>query len=98
MYLNWQFWSLFGILLGDRIPDASNWGLDVAMPVTFIGMIIPFVKSWPMGVCVLTAGAASLMTMSLPYKLGIMASAFVGIAAGLLTERSRKIRKEMVGA
>ena len=49
-----------------------------------------------MGVCVLTAGAASLMTMSLPYKLGIMVSAFAGIAAGLLTERSRKKRKAMV--
>ena len=72
MYLNWQFWSLFGVLLGDRIPDASNWGLDVAMPITFIGMIIPFVKSWPMGVCVLTAGAASLITLPLPYKLVFM--------------------------
>ncbi len=98
MYLNWQFWSFVGLYLGDRIPDASNWGLDVAMPVTFIGMIIPFVKSWPMGVCVLTAGAASLMTMSLPYKLGIMVSAFAGIAAGLLAERSRKKRKAMVQA
>jgi 4-azaleucine resistance transporter AzlC len=98
MYLNWQFWSYVGLLLGDQIPDASNWGLDVAMPITFIGMIIPFVKSWPMGVCVLTAGAASLMTMSLPYKVGIMVSAFVGIAAGLLTERSRKKQKGMVEA
>jgi predicted branched-subunit amino acid permease len=61
-------------------------------------MIIPFVKSWPMGVCVLTAGAASLVTMSLPYKLGIMVSAFAGIAAGLLTEHSRKNRKAMVQA
>jgi 4-azaleucine resistance transporter AzlC len=98
MYLNWQFWSLFGVLLGDRIPDASNWGLDVAMPITFIGMIIPFVKSWPMGVCILTAGAASLITLPLPYKLGIMVSAFAGITAGLLTERSRQKRKTMVEA
>ena len=96
MYLNWQFWSFIGLFLGDRIPDASNWGLDVAMPITFIGMIIPFVKSWPMGVCILTAGAASLVTLSLPYKLGIMVSAFAGIAAGLLTERSRKKHKTMV--
>jgi 4-azaleucine resistance transporter AzlC len=98
MYLNWQFWSLIGLLLGDRIPDASNWGLDVAMPVTFIGMIIPFVKSWPMGICVLTAAAASLMTLSLPYKLGIVVSAFAGIAAGLVAERNGKKRKTMVPA
>lgn len=98
MYLNWQFWCFVGMVLGDRIPDASNWGLDVAMPVTFIGMIIPFVKSWPMGVCVLTAGAASLMTLSLPYKLGIMVSAFAGIGAGLAAEYGGRKRNRMVQA
>lgn len=98
MYLNWQFWCFVGLVLGDNIPDASNWGLDVAMPVTFIGMIIPFVKTWPLGICVLTAGAASLMTLSLPYKLGIMVSAFAGIAAGMAAERSLKKRSGMVQA
>ena len=86
MYLNWQIWCAAGILLGDRIPDASGWGLDVAMPVTFIGMIIPFVKTRPMGVCVLAAGAAALLTLGLPYKLGILVSALVGIAAGMAAE------------
>lgn len=90
MYLNWQFWCFVGLMLGRRIPDASSWGLDVAMPVTFIGMIIPFVKTIPMAVCVLTAGAAALLTLSLPYKLGIVVSACAGITAGLLTERSVK--------
>ena len=98
MYINWQIWCFVGMVLGDRIPDASNWGLDVAMPVTFIAMIIPFVKSWPLGICVLTAGAASLLTLSLPYKLGIMVSAFVGIGAGIVAEYSRNKCKGMVRA
>ncbi len=98
MYLNWQLWCYVGLVLGHRIPDASNWGLDVAMPVAFIAMIIPFVKSWPMAICVLTAGAASLMTLALPYKLGIMVSAFAGIGAGMLVEWSAKKRTKMVQA
>lgn len=85
MYLNWQFWCGLGLVLGDRIPDASSWGLDVAMPVTFIGMIIPFVRTIPMAVCVLAAGAASLLTLGMPYKLGIIVSAFVGIFSGMIT-------------
>ena len=93
MYLNWQLWSLVGLMLGNRIPQASDWGLDVAMPITFIGMIIPFVKTVPMMVCVLTAGAASLLTLGLPYKLGIIVSACAGIIAGLLAERSTKLAK-----
>jgi 4-azaleucine resistance transporter AzlC len=90
MYLNWQFWCLAGLILGDRIPDASSWGLDVAMPIAFIGMTIPFIKSRPMVVCVLTAGVASLLTAGLPYKLGIVLSAFAGILAGLASERAAK--------
>jgi len=93
MYLNWQFWCWSGLILGQKIPNASEWGLDVAMPITFIGMIIPFVKTIPMAVCVLTAGTASLLTLTLPYKLGIVVSAFAGIAAGLMTERNRKKAK-----
>jgi 4-azaleucine resistance transporter AzlC len=87
MYLNWQFWCLAGLILGDRIPDASSWGLDVAMPIAFIGMLIPFVKNVPMVLCVLTAGAVSLLAVGLPFKLGLMIAAFAGIAAGLVTER-----------
>jgi 4-azaleucine resistance transporter AzlC len=93
MYLNWQLWCFIGLMLGKRVPDASGWGLDVAMPVTFIGMIIPFVRTVPMAVCVLTAGAAALLTLSLPYKLGIVVSAFAGIAAGLAAERTLKKAK-----
>jgi 4-azaleucine resistance transporter AzlC len=93
MYLNWQLWCGCGLMLGKRIPDASGWGLDVAMPITFIGMIIPFVKSLPVAVCILTAGAAALMTLTLPYKLGIVVSAFAGISAGLMAERTLKKTK-----
>jgi 4-azaleucine resistance transporter AzlC len=93
MYLNWQFWCLAGLMLGRRIPDASGWGLDVAMPITFIGMIIPFVKTVPMAICVLTAGAAALLTLGLPYKLGIVVSAGAGIAAGLMAQRRARLSK-----
>jgi 4-azaleucine resistance transporter AzlC len=90
MYLNWQLWSFLGILLGENIPDVSTWGLDVAMPIAFIGMTIPFVNSPSMLICVLVAGAMSLLTYTLPYKSGIFLSTFVGITAGLLTNRRRK--------
>jgi predicted branched-subunit amino acid permease len=53
-------------------------------------MIIPFVKTVPVAVCMLTAGAAALLTLALPYKLGIVVSALAGIASGLITERRLK--------
>ena len=93
MYLNWQFWCFLGLVMGNRIPDAQSWGLDVAMPVTFIGMIIPFVKNIPVAVCVLTAGAASLLTLGMPYKLGIVVSAAAGIVSGAMVQRMNKQKR-----
>lgn len=87
MYINWQFWCGLGLYLGSRIPDTGAWGLDFAMPVTFIGMTIPFVKNKASVVCVFTAAAVSLMTGFLPFKLGLIIAALAGVTAGILTER-----------
>ena len=95
MYLNWQIWCLLGLILGDRIPDLAGWGLDVAMPIAFIGMTVPFVKNLPMVVCVSTAGTCGLLTVGLPYKLGIIVSALAGVLAGLLAEAALRRRKEL---
>ncbi len=94
MYLNWQFWCFTGTLIGSSIPDAADWGLDVAMPVTFIGMTIPFVRSIPMVVCVTAAGITALLFNSLPYKAGLMIAAAAGIISGLAAERVRLHKKE----
>jgi 4-azaleucine resistance transporter AzlC len=94
MYLNWQIWCLLGLILGDQIPEVATWGLDVAMPIAFIGMTIPFVRNVPMVVCVSTAGACGLLTVGLPFKLGIIISALAGVLAGLLTEGTARRRKE----
>ena len=42
MYLNWQLWTLVGVSVGQRVPNAGEWGLDFAMSVTFIGMVVPY--------------------------------------------------------
>lgn len=90
MYLSWQVWTLLGITVGQSIPDAAGWGLDVAMPVTFIGMTLPYLKNRPMWVSVLVAGAVSVLAYPLPNKLGIMLAAIAGIGAGLAVESHRK--------
>ena len=94
MYINWQFWSFLGMILGERVPNAENWGLDVAMPITFIGMIIPFVNTSSMLICVLTTGAISLFTNGLPFKLGIMISTVFGIITGIIAEKVKRAAEE----
>ncbi len=86
MYGNWQICTFLGLTVGQSIPDAATWGLDVAMPVTFIGMTIPYLKNKPMWLSVIVAGVVSVAAYPLPHKLGLMLAALAGILAGLAAE------------
>jgi 4-azaleucine resistance transporter AzlC len=92
MYVNWSLCTLIGITVGQFIPNVRNWGLDFAMSVTFIGMVIPYLVNRPMVIAVLVAGLASLLTHSLPHQLGLMVAALLGITAGVLCERFSEAR------
>jgi len=90
MYVNWQICSLVGALFGNLIPGAASWGLDFAMPVTFIGMPVPYLRNLPMVAAASCAGIAALLCFPLPNKLWIVTAAAVGIAAGLAVEAAAK--------
>ncbi|MDO9625418.1 MAG: AzlC family ABC transporter permease [Pseudomonas sp.] len=87
MYLNWQLCTLIGVLFGQRVPNLAAWGLDFAMLATFIGIVVPMLRSRPQVAAALVAGAVALACHALPYKLGLLAAAFSGIVAGVLLER-----------
>lgn len=86
MYLNWQLCTLIGVLAGQAIPDARNWGLDFALIVTFIGLVVPMMKNRPVVISVLMAGAVAVLTYTLPNKLGLIVAALAGVAAGMVAE------------
>ena len=87
MYINWQICTFLGVTLGQMLPDAAAWGLDFAMPVTFIGMTLPYLKNRAMVATTVVAGFSALLTFSMPHKLGLMAATLAGIAAGVLVEK-----------
>ncbi|HUS17963.1 MAG TPA: AzlC family ABC transporter permease [Chloroflexia bacterium] len=86
MYGNWLLCTALGVLAGQYIQDPQNWGLDFAMIVTFIGMLVPFVRNRPVLVAVLVAGLIATLTYSWPNKLGLIAAALAGVTAGVLAE------------
>ena len=75
------------IVLGGQIPNPANWGLDFAMVVTFIGIVVPLVKNRPMVLSVIVSGGVALLTNGLPNKIGLMIAALSGIAAGIIARR-----------
>ncbi|MEN8242305.1 MAG: AzlC family ABC transporter permease [Chloroflexota bacterium] len=94
MYTNWQLCTFIGVLAGQRIDDPLKWGLDFAMIVTFIGMLIPMIRDKTIAVAVISAGAAALLLRGLPNQLGLILAALIGVAAGLLANDLIKKQKE----
>ena len=86
MYVNWQICTVVGIATGQSLAGMSEWGLEIAMVVSFIGIIVPLILTLPMLACALIAGAVALLAHPLPHQLGLMLGAVAGIAIGWLIE------------
>lgn len=86
MYLNWNACTWLGLTLGQFIPNAAAWGLDFAMPVTFISMVVPYLKNRPMLAAVIVSGLVAVLAYPLPNKLGLILAAVAGIGAGIVIE------------
>lgn len=84
LWTTWQFSTALGIFLGAAIPE--TWPLDFALPLTFIAMVVPNLKSSPMIAAALSAGLVALLAYSLPFKLGLIVAAIVGIVVGTILE------------
>lgn len=89
MYINWQIWTILGLIAGTQLQGIENLGLDFAMVVTFIGIVVPLVITRPMVICALVSGVVSILAYDLPNKSGLMVASFAGIAAGILIETMR---------
>jgi 4-azaleucine resistance transporter AzlC len=82
LWFTWQVSTAIGIFLGSAVPE--SWSLDFALPLTFIAMVMPVLKNRPSILAALSAGIVALLAYSLPYKLGLILAALVGIAVGTL--------------
>jgi 4-azaleucine resistance transporter AzlC len=98
MYSNWILCTYIGLTLGNIFPQMQDWGLDFAMSVTFLGMVIPYLKSKPMVVAVLVSAVLAIVSYDFPHKLGLLFASFSGISVGvslmMLEKRKQKANKE----
>lgn len=76
----WQVTNVIGYFAGNLIPAA--WSLDFAVPLCFIGLLVPALRSSPALVASLTAGVAVVVLEAMPMRLNLIVAALVGIAAG----------------
>ena len=86
MYVNWQVWTVVGVVLGQSVPALATLGLDFAMVATFAAIVTLQLRNRPMLMAALVAGSVALLARGLPYKMGLMLAAVAGVAAGVAAE------------
>ena len=87
LWAGWQLATIAGVVLGAQLP--SDLGLEFALPLTFIAIVVPMINDRiKLGVA-LIAGAVALALAGLPYKLGLFAAALGGLAVGALLTRGK---------
>ncbi len=80
----WVLSTLAGAILGARVPQ--SWAIDFALPITFLAMIAPMLRS-PAHVAAAFVGCSvSLLAAGLPYNLGLIVAGAAGMMTGAQVE------------
>jgi 4-azaleucine resistance transporter AzlC len=85
LWVLWQITTGLGVLLGAQIP--ASWNLDFAIPLVFLSLLIPTVRTRPSLVAALVGGTLAVIGRGLPNGTGLLVAAAAGIAAGVVAER-----------
>ena len=88
LWLVWQLTNLVGYFAGNLIPAA--WSLDFAVPLCFIALVAPHLRSAPTIVAAIVAGVGVLALAALPMKLNLIVAGTIGIVAGTLADFARE--------
>ena len=80
----WYLMTLAGALLGEAIPP--SFALDFAMPITFIAIITPMLRTPAHVAAALTSVVAALALSFIPYNAGLLIAAGLAMVAGARTE------------
>ncbi|MCC4815459.1 branched-chain amino acid ABC transporter permease [Vibrio lentus] len=85
-YLVWNIASFVGIVAGSQIPSLNEIGLDFAVAATFIALVFPLIRTWPVVVCVVVSLIASVALSVNNVEGGLMIAAISGMLAGFISE------------
>lgn len=88
LWAPWQVVTAVGAVLGAQVPE--SWSLDFAIPLVFLVLLTLSVRDRPGLVAAVVGATAAIAGRGIPYRLGLIVAAMVGIAAGVIVERVRR--------
>ena len=84
LWVTWQLGTIVGVLVGAQVP--ANWSLDFAIPLTFIAVTVPAIKSRRELIVAVVSVGIAVAAAGLPYNLGLIVAALVGVLVGMVLE------------
>lgn len=94
LYVTWGLATIVGVLVGSYIPDPLAWGLDFAMPATFLVLLLPRITDRiSFVVCIVAGFIAVAGAIYLPGKWYMIAAAFGAVLVGGLMEGAKASAK-----
>lgn len=83
----WYFFTWVGAVAGNAIPEGI--ALDFAMPILFIAMVAPMLKSLAHVAAAITSVIVALLLSFLPSGTGVLFAGLAAMAVGAEVERRR---------
>lgn len=80
----WYGFTLIGALGGKAVPE--SWALDFALPITFLAMIGPMLRTPAHMAAAFVSVTAALLLASVPFNLGLLIAAFLAMISGAQVE------------
>ncbi|MBE1285757.1 MAG: branched-chain amino acid ABC transporter permease [Rhodobacteraceae bacterium] len=80
----WYSATLAGALMGSKVPQGL--ALDFVLPITFLALIAPMLRTPAHVVAALVAIVTALLAAGLPYNLGLIVAGLAGMIAGARVE------------
>jgi predicted branched-subunit amino acid permease len=87
----WYGFTLVGAVVGQAIPE--SYSLDFAVPICFIALTAPLLRSLPHVIAALTSCVAAMAFAWVPWSLGLILAALTAMIVGAQAELYLKRRQ-----
>lgn len=83
-WMAWQVGTIVGVVVGTAIPEGLS--LEFAVPLTFMALLFQALTDRHTEVAAVVAGVLGVVAAVLPFNLGLVTAALIGISIGVILD------------
>ncbi|WP_435345667.1 AzlC family ABC transporter permease [Haloarchaeobius sp. HRN-SO-5] len=84
LWVVWILTTMTGVVVGANVPGGLS--LEFAVPLTFLALLVPAVNDRASTVVAVVAGGVAIPAAALPFDLGLMTAALLGLVVGIVVD------------